>query len=274
MRFFDSPLETNALIWRLERRDGFTIGLTSHDQDLWIDGVRYRAAPGLMPSAIMLGSDTRPDTLDLDGALASNAIRADDLAQGLWDGAHICISMIDWSAPDQPGLMLFIGTLAEVTAAEGQFSAEVQSIKTQLGRPYLPQTSPSCRARFCGPGCNLSAARFSSEAVVAEVQGLAIAFATLPRPLDAYVFGQMRWSDGANAGLTADIVGVTQDQVALQLDSPMPYPILPGDRAQLIEGCDHEFATCKDRFANGHNFRGEPHLPGHDLLMRYPGGQG
>ena len=31
------------------------------------------------------------------------------------------------------------------------------------------------------------------------------------------------------------------------------------------------FATCRDRFANAQNFRGEPHLPGNDLLTRYPG---
>ena len=40
----------------------------------------------------------------------------------------------------------------------------------------------------------------------------------------------------------------------------------------LTEGCDKRFATCRTRFANSANFRGEPHLPGNDLLTRYPGG--
>jgi uncharacterized phage protein (TIGR02218 family) len=44
-----------------------------------------------------------------------------------------------------------------------------------------------------------------------------------------------------------------------------------GALVELIEGCDKIFATCRDRFANGENFRGEPHLPGADLLTRYPG---
>ena len=44
-----------------------------------------------------------------------------------------------------------------------------------------------------------------------------------------------------------------------------------GTLIELIEGCDKRFETCRDRFANALNFRGEPHLPGIDLLTRYPG---
>nr|WP_232014937.1 phage BR0599 family protein [Sphingopyxis sp. EG6] len=33
-----------------------------------------------------------------------------------------------------------------------------------------------------------------------------------------------------------------------------------------------QLATCRERFANAINFRGEAHLPGNDLLTRYPGG--
>ncbi|MCU0890414.1 MAG: phage BR0599 family protein, partial [Sandarakinorhabdus sp.] len=42
-----------------------------------------------------------------------------------------------------------------------------------------------------------------------------------------------------------------------------------GTRVLLREGCDKRFATCRDRFGNGLNFRGEPHVPGGDLLTRY-----
>jgi uncharacterized phage protein (TIGR02218 family) len=48
-------------------------------------------------------------------------------------------------------------------------------------------------------------------------------------------------------------------------------PIEAGCSIELREGCDKRFATCSGRFANAANFRGEPHLPGNDLLTRYPG---
>ena len=45
-----------------------------------------------------------------------------------------------------------------------------------------------------------------------------------------------------------------------------------GARVELLEGCDKSLATCAGRFGNALNFRGEPYLPGIDLLTRYPGG--
>jgi uncharacterized phage protein (TIGR02218 family) len=44
-----------------------------------------------------------------------------------------------------------------------------------------------------------------------------------------------------------------------------------GCRVEVREGCDKQLRTCVERFANALNFRGEPHLPGSDLLTRYPG---
>ncbi|MEQ1538548.1 MAG: phage portal protein [Sphingorhabdus sp.] len=44
-----------------------------------------------------------------------------------------------------------------------------------------------------------------------------------------------------------------------------------GSRIELVEGCDKTIATCSTRFSNAINFRGEPYLPGNDILTRYPG---
>ena len=45
---------------------------------------------------------------------------------------------------------------------------------------------------------------------------------------------------------------------------------MAGTRGQLREGCDRTMATCATRFDNAVNFRGEPFLPGNDLVARYP----
>ena len=44
----------------------------------------------------------------------------------------------------------------------------------------------------------------------------------------------------------------------------------PGTRVLLREGCDRTLATCAGRYGNAINFQGEPHLPGNDLITRYP----
>ncbi len=38
----------------------------------------------------------------------------------------------------------------------------------------------------------------------------------------------------------------------------------------FARGCDRQLATCRDRFANVRNFRGFPHIPGSDFVLKYP----
>ena len=60
------------------------------------------------------------------------------------------------------------------------------------------------------------------------------------------------------------------DATGFFFDRALDPALSPGSRAILREGCDHTFSTCSARFGNGRNFRGEPFLPGNDLLSRYP----
>ncbi len=85
----------------------------------------------------------------------------------------------------------------------------------------------------------------------------------------AFAFGRLRWIGGANSGLESLIAAC--DGAELVLQEPPPFAIAAGDLVEIREGCDKSFATCTGRFANAENFRGEPHLPGMDLLTRYPG---
>ena len=48
----------------------------------------------------------------------------------------------------------------------------------------------------------------------------------------------------------------------------MPYPLGVGDTVRLTPGCDKSFATCRDKFSNGVNFQGFPHMPGTDDLLQ------
>mgnify|MGYP003352938534 CR=1 FL=1 len=57
-----------ALCWRIERRDGVTVALTDHDEDLTVGGLVYRAAPGMTPSAIVRAEGVEADTMEASGA--------------------------------------------------------------------------------------------------------------------------------------------------------------------------------------------------------------
>src|SRR3546814_15807476 len=91
---------TLAWCWRLARRDGVVIGFTSHDRDLVIGGLAYRAAPGMKPSAIETNASLDAATMDLEGAIASDAVAARDLEAGRWGGAALERVVAEWTAPD------------------------------------------------------------------------------------------------------------------------------------------------------------------------------
>jgi uncharacterized phage protein (TIGR02218 family) len=86
---------------------------------------------------------------------------------------------------------------------------------------------------------------------------------------DAYGGGRLRWFGGENGGLESAVA--LSAGAMLTLVEPPRFAVAAGTLVELVEGCDKSFATCAGRFANAANFRGEPHLPGMDLVTRWPG---
>lgn len=266
-----APLNTLAFCWRIERRDGVTIGLTSHDRDLDIGGLTYRAAPGMTPSAVRSGIGLDGEDSDVAGALSSDAIGEADLMAGRWDGAALELRLTQWEAlGEEPGalwLMLTRGEIGAVARKGGAFTAELLGAAAVLSGPVAPSTSPDCRARLGDGACRVDMAGRRKVVSVGVVDDVDVAVSGLTAGV--YAFGTLRWLSGANAGLTQAVVDNGADGVVLA-DAPA-FPVAAGTLALLTQGCDRQLATCAARFGNVLNFRGEPYLPGMDLLTRYPG---
>lgn len=265
--FFRTELEGTATFWRIERRDGVALGFTSHDRDLWIDGLLHRAAPGMLPSAVCRTAGLTPDSVDIEGALAHDAIGPADLAAGRYDGAAVQLGILDWETGDTA--VLYRGEIGTISEQGAQFSAELVSAKALLAIDAIPRTSPTCRAEFCGEGCSLSAARFTHDlgVVAVDIDLNAIALEQGPG-VSAFRDGQVRWLDGERCGRASAVVDVQGDWLVLEDDLPADAAL--GQLVRAREGCDHTIATCSARFGNAANFRGEPYLPGNDILGRYP----
>jgi uncharacterized phage protein (TIGR02218 family) len=265
--FFREELEGVATFWRVERRDGVALGFTSHDRDLWLDGVLHRSAPGMLPSAVRRTADLAPDSVEVKGALAHDAIAPADLAAGRYDGARIRLGVLDWESGEHA--VLYRGEIGAIAEEAAQFSAELLSAKAQLEIDPVPRTSPTCRAEFCGPGCTLSAAHFTHDLRIAEVDftANAIVLAGGP-PVANFRDGRLRWIDGSAAGLATRVADVSGN--ALVIEDDLPPDTAPGWLVRLREGCDHTIATCAARYGNAANFQGEPFVPGNDILARYP----
>jgi len=268
--FFDRELDTAATFWRVYRRDGIALGFCSHDRDLTFGGITHRAAPGMVPAAIRLTADLTEESAGVEGALSHDAISEDDLAAGLFDDAAVDVGIVDWETLDHH--IIYTGTLGRIEDDRRGFSGELKSAKSVLEQDLVPRTSPTCRAAFCGRGCGLSSVRFTSRVslVDLDIELNRVRFAGIAS--EDYLDGHARFLEGPQTGIAFAIVST--DEGWLTLDRPISEGLVLGTAAELREGCDHTLTTCANRFGNAINFRGEPFLPGNDLLARYGQGLG
>jgi uncharacterized phage protein (TIGR02218 family) len=263
-------LTSLAFCWRLERRDGAAIGFTSHDRDMVLDGFRYRAAPGMAPSAVELSDGFSADMLSVGGALASRAISGEDLMAGRWDGAAVRLFLADWRNGEAATVPLARGVLGEVRMKGGGFETELLGPTAMLERPAVEETSPECRAALGDKRCRVNmAGRVRTVRVVSVVDEAVLEVSGAAAGDNLYGYGRLRWLGGANSGLESAIL--RSEGALITLREAPPFPAEAGVLVEISEGCDKRFETCGGRFGNVPNFRGEPHLPGMDLLTRYPG---
>lgn len=78
--------------------------------------------------------------------------------------------------------------------------------------------------------------------------------------------GVITITSGANNGLSMEVKSYVPGQWTLQL--PFPYALSGTETYSMKAGCDKAKATCKNKFSNLLNFRGEPDLRGNDALMQ------
>lgn len=263
--FFDRDLDTVATFWRVFRKDGVTLGFISHDRDLSFSGIRHRAAPGMVPSAIRMSSEISDDSAEVEGALAHDSISADDLANGLYDEADVEIGAVDWESLEQA--TLYSGRIGQIEDDTRGFTAQLRSAKHILDQDLVPRSSPTCRALFCGPGCGLSASRFTSRHILVEFDEVTNSIRFDDGAGVEAIDGQIRMLAGPQTGLVFGVIDANDGWLAL--DRPFAKSNVIGTALELREGCDHTITSCTNRFDNARNFRGEPFLPGNDLLARY-----
>jgi len=264
-----AEVTTLALCWRIVRRDGVALGFTTHDRALWVAGLEYRSAPGMMPSAITLSDGFDVDTMEVAGALTGDGISDADLAAGRFDAARVEIFMVDWEAPEVGPMALARGTIGEVERRDAAFTAELRGPTHAFAASPVELLSPECRADLGDRRCRVDLARWTGTARVTGCAGSVVTLDIEPVAAGWFAYGCARFLDGPCAGTTVEIM--ESDGATVTLREALAAVPAAGDRVELRAGCDKRFASCRGRFGNALNFRGEPHVPGTDALLRYPG---
>jgi uncharacterized phage protein (TIGR02218 family) len=204
--------------------------------------------------------------LRLHGGLSNPAVTTSDLVSGRWLGASVRLLATDWEQ-DEESVAICEGELGETKIDEGKLSMSVDLLPAALRRPPCVQTSPECRAVLGDALCrvDMRSRRLRVRVTAVEADDILVNESDTER----FRMGRLRWISGANCGVEQVVIGSDGGRLSLRSRSSCSAAI--GDRAILMEGCDGRRATCSERFNNILNFRGEPDLPGSEILLRFPG---
>jgi uncharacterized phage protein (TIGR02218 family) len=275
----DEGTTTLAWCWRITRADGVTFGFTDHDRTLSFDGTAFEPESGLTASEVRSGSDLSVDAQDAQGVLSSDRITETDILDGRWDNAAVEVWRVNWTDTSQR-VLLRCGAIGQIRRGRVAFVAEVRSLAHVLGQTVGRTFQATCDAALGDARCgvNLEAPAFKGTGVVIDVLRDRTFTASGLGSFDAgwFAFGFVAWTSGANAGRRAEVLshdlagGVA---ILTLLEAPL-RPIAATDAFVVRAGCDKRIATCSAKFANVANFRGFPHIPGQDAVLRYATGDG
>lgn len=258
--------------WTLKRRDNVVLGFTDHDQDITLDGVIHRARSGLEASEVSTELGFAVASADVAGVLHAAGLREADIRRGLYDGAEVRISLVNWAASSQKQL-LDVMIIGEIRRGDNAFVAELRTaahrFDEQQGRIY----TMACAADLGDSRCRKSVAVTASSVAVTDGRSSVGLSGLGSFAKGWFEGGRLSFASGANAGHQVEIRqhDVVGSQAVLHLWLETPLVIAIGDSVELTPGCNKSFAMCRSKFSNGVNFQGFPHILGTEILLQVAG---
>jgi uncharacterized phage protein (TIGR02218 family) len=270
----DEGTTTLAWCWRIARSDGVTFGFTDHDRSLVFDGTTFEPESGFTASELRSSSDLSVDAQDAEGVLRSDRITETDILDGRWDNAAVEVWRINWADPSQR-VLLRRGAIGQIRRGRLAFVAEVRSLAHVLGQTVGRTFQATCDAQLGDIRCGVNAedpSYRSHGAVTAILRDRSFLAAGLGGFQSGWFnLGTLEWTSGANGERRSEVAGHAHDgdKVTVSLLEAPVRPMEAGDTFVIRAGCDKRLETCRAKFANVAKFRGFPHIPGQDAVIRY-----
>lgn len=261
-----TPTLTRCL--KVTKQNNETLGFTTFDKNLVIDGLTYTASNGFNPTDI---ESTKGESYNLEiSSLLSTTVTAQQLKTGTFNLAEVIIFLVDFTnlplnlSDDPPNfLTLFRGFINKINFTEDIYNLEVLSKSEFLSGQSNWTTSKTCRYQFCDPKCSLDYANYREEISVQSPGEDSSEFtSTVAGYDDKYTGSILTWTTGNNTG-ESSIVIKFNGQNFFTLDK-FSNPIEAGDQFEVYRQCDKVKSRCQQEYGNFDNFGGEPVLPGLD----------
>lgn len=248
----------------ITRKDGVKYGFTDNDVALTVEGQVYTPAPGLQRLRLTMTASAEVSSQTFGSAWLD--VPEDDLKGGKFDNCIVEVAWCSWKHVSYGKVVVFTGTLGDITWTDEGFSADVVSFMKQLeliiGNTYTAQCRHSLfstnKVGVIGK-CGLSSTSFTFTGSISSVITPKWKFGISSVKADGYYSnGQITFTSGFNSGLSAVIKVHSSNQIELFL--PTAFVVNLGDTFTIYAGCDKTLSTCKTKFSNSINFGGFPHI--------------
>jgi len=259
--------------WKITLNDESIEGFTTNSEDFSYNDVIYNSFSSGDLKDIKSNLDIEEDIFEFSNIISSDLITINDILAGKYDNATIEIFLIDINNKDNGEIILLNGTISDIECKDNTFIAKVKGLKDKINKTIGEVYSPLCRCSFCDEKCGLDKSNFTFLGTITNVTD-AVTFITTDETIlnqsDGYFDnGIIEFTSGNNNGQKMEIKQYANGTFLLALNLPQELSV--GDTFNVIAGCDKQFSTCCDTFSNAVNFRGEPHLPGIEILLKVMG---
>lgn len=267
---------TLAHIWKITRKDGTILRFTDLDQDIVMDDGTYVSDTSFTISAVSTSATGGAQSADIRCMFDDDGIAESDVVRGVYDAASVEISVVNYSDPTDGKCVLLTGQLGSIETTNRKYgNMEVRGLLQRSNQRIGEYYSAECRADLGDARCTVDLATFTDTGVVTLVNSpVSIRVDLAGDPANAfYSFGVITWLTGDNANLSMEVLQQTAfdaDEDTVKLSLGMPHTIQVGDTFEIVAGCDKRITTCKTKFNNIANFRGEAVMPGENLINERP----
>ncbi len=249
---------------KITTKAGVVHAFTDCETSLSVDGTTYVPAAGLQRLRLTLTANAEVGNQEFGSAWID--VPDSDLRGGLFDNCAVEVSWASWKNPSYGKVVVFTGSLGDITWADEGFKADVVSYMKNLeiivGNTYTAQ----CRHQLFSQAkagvigfCGLNAATYTFTGTITSVDIAKWKFGISVTQANTYFSnGQITFTSGYNNGLSSVIKVHSSNKVELFL--PTAFVVNIGDTFTITAGCDKTSATCKTKYNNIVNFGGFPHI--------------
>jgi len=135
--------------------------------------------------------------------------------------------------------------------------SKISKLNKQIGQLF----SPICRECIGSKKCGLNMENYKTNGVVKNILSNDCFFGNhqinKKTPIGYYKYGLIKFYTGKLAGITMQLKDEVDGKIYLLRNTKL---ISIDDKYEIFAGCDKTLSTCKNKFNNVENFRGEPYI--------------